>query len=233
MKIMSFNTQHCLDYITGRIDFDTMADAIRRMEADVVGLQEMRGAGEDPEYTAQTEALAAKTGMPYFFFAKAIDVPHGGPYGNALLSRIPIESAEVIPIPDPAPKAGVTYETRCILKARLANGVTVMVTHFGLDIDERKNAVERVLASLPEEKCVLMGDFNLTPDSPLLAPIRARMKDTADLFPREKGSFPSDAPRCKIDYIFVTPDLCVKSADIPAIVASDHRPHVAEISFLQ
>lgn len=233
MKIMSFNTQHCLDYITGRIDFDTMADAIRRMDADVVGLQEMRGAGEDPEYTAQTEALAAKTGMPYCFFAKAIDVPHGGPYGNALLSRIPIERVEVIPIPDPAPKEGVTYETRCILKARLANGVTVMVTHFGLDIDERKNAVERVLASLPEEKCVLMGDFNLTPDSPLLAPIRARMKDTADLFPREKGSFPSDAPRCKIDYIFVTPDLCVKSADIPAIVASDHRPHVAEISFLQ
>ena len=229
MKIMSFNTQHCLDYITRKIDFDTMADAIRRMQPDVVGLQEMRGAGEDPEYTAQTEALAAKTGMPYFFFAKAIDVPHGGPYGNAILSRLPIESVEVIPIPDPAPKAGVCYETRCVLKAHLAGGVTVMVTHFGLDIDEQKNAVRVLTENLPKERCVLMGDFNLTPANPILSPIRERMKDTADLFAGERLSFPSDAPRCKIDYIFATPDLTVTAADIPPIVASDHRPHVAVI----
>ena len=229
MKIMSFNTQHCLDYVTRRIDFDTMADAIRRMSPDVVGLEEMRGAGEDPEYTAQTEALAAKTGMPYFFFAKAIDVPHGGPYGNAILSRLPILRVEVIPIPDPAPKAGVCYETRCVLKAHLAGGVTVMVTHFGLDIDEQKNAVRVVTENLSEEKCILMGDFNVTPQSELLLPIRARMRDTAELFSAPRLSFPSDAPRCKIDYIFASPDLTVLEADIPAIVASDHRPHVAVI----
>ena len=229
MKIMSFNTQHCLDYVTRRIDFDTMADAIRRMSPDVVGLEEMRGAGEDPEYTAQTEALAAKTGMPYFFFAKAIDVPHGGPYGNAILSRLPILRVEVIPIPDPAPKAGVCYETRCVLKAHLAGGVTVMVTHFGLDIDEQKNAVRVVTENLSEEKCILMGDFNVTPHSELLLPIRARMRDTAELFSAPRLSFPSDAPRCKIDYIFASPDLTVLEADIPAIVASDHRPHVAVI----
>jgi endonuclease/exonuclease/phosphatase family metal-dependent hydrolase len=33
----------------------------------------------------------------------------------------------------------------------------------------------------------------------------------------------------KIDYVFVTPDLKVVAADIPAIVASDHRPHTAEL----
>jgi endonuclease/exonuclease/phosphatase family metal-dependent hydrolase len=33
----------------------------------------------------------------------------------------------------------------------------------------------------------------------------------------------------KIDYIFVSPDVRVVSADIPATVASDHRPHVATV----
>ena len=136
---------------------------------------------------------------------------------------------EVIPIPDPAPKAGVCYETRCVLKAHLAGGVTVMVTHFGLDIDEQKNAVRVVTENLSEEKCILMGDFNVTPQSELLLPIRARMRDTAELFSAPRLSFPSDAPRCKIDYIFASPDLTVLEADIPAIVASDHRPHTAEL----
>ena len=34
---------------------------------------------------------------------------------------------------------------------------------------------------------------------------------------------------CKIDYIFVSPDIKIKSADIPEIIASDHRPHIAVI----
>jgi endonuclease/exonuclease/phosphatase family metal-dependent hydrolase len=56
------------------------------------------------------------------------------------------------------------------------------------------------------------------------------MKDTADLFSHPLLSFPSDAPDRKIDYIFVSKDVEVLTADIPAIVASDHRPHTAEIT---
>ena len=74
-----------------------------------------------------------------------------------------------------------------------------------------------------------MGDFNVTPDSKILDPIREKMVDTASVFDCEKFSFPSDTPRKKIDYIFVTPDATIVSADIPVTVASDHRPHIAEI----
>jgi endonuclease/exonuclease/phosphatase (EEP) superfamily protein YafD len=35
----------------------------------------------------------------------------------------------------------------------------------------------------------------------------------------------------KIDYIFVSKDVEVVSANIPAIVASDHRPHTATANF--
>ena len=228
MKFMSFNTQHCLNYLENKIDFEIMARAIRETGADIVGLNEMRGAGIHPDYTAQAEKLSELSGLPYYYFAKAIDVPEGGPYGNAILSRYPIDEVTVTHVPDPAPKAGVCYETRCLLKARIS-GFTVCVIHFGLDIDEQKNAAETVLSCLEEEKCVLMGDFNVTPDSPILLPIRERMRDTAELFPAPRLSFPSDAPDRKIDYIFASRDLRILSADIPAIVAADHRPHVAEI----
>ena len=235
MRIMTFNTQHCLNYLEQKIDFDVMARAIKECGADVVGLNEMRDAGTFEGYTAQTEALSQKTGLRHFFFAKAIDfLPEGGaPYGNGLLSALPILNAQAVPIPDPDPKTGNDYyETRCLLKATLQGGLTVLVTHFGLNLDEQQSAVDTVLKHITPEKCVLMGDFNVRPESPLLAPIRARMKDTAAAFSSPRLSFPSDAPDRKIDYIFVSPDIEVVSADIPAIVASDHRPHTAEIVFL-
>ena len=35
----------------------------------------------------------------------------------------------------------------------------------------------------------------------------------------------------KIDYIFVSRDAEVLEADIPVVVASDHRPHTAIVNF--
>ncbi len=231
MKIMTFNTQHCKSYLQGQINIPMMADAIRTCEPDIVGLNEMYDKGERVEFTAQTAELARLADYPYHFFAKAIDFKGANPYGNGFLSRIPIAHAEVIPIPDPIQRTGARmYETRCLLRAELENGVTVLVTHFGLNPDEQKNAVDTILPHLQAEKCVLMGDFNVLPEDAVLSPIRARMKDTAEVFTEPRLSFPSDAPVKKIDYIFVSPDTRVIAADIPAIVASDHRPHTAEIS---
>ena len=231
LKVMTFNTQHCLNYLEQKIDFEVMAEAIRRETPDIVGLNEMRGEGEGEEYTAQVEILGRLTGMPYFHFAPAIEFPGSGPYGNGFLSRIPIERAETVRIPDPEEKKyDGYYETRCILKATLEGGITVLCSHFGLNPDELENAVKTAVECLCPEKCILMGDFNMRPENPLLLPIRERMKDTAEKFGGERLSFPSDRPRCKIDYIFVSPDVEVLSADIPATVASDHRPHVAQIA---
>lgn len=218
--------------MTRKIDFDIMAKTILDLGADIVGLNEIRSKGTAPEHENQTAILAQLTSLPYCFFAKAIDEGGAKPYGNAILSRYPIISAQAIPIPDPDPKQYNPgyYETRCLLKAVLENGVTVLICHFGLNPDEQENAVQTILPHLTEEKCILMGDFNTTPDSGILDPIFARMKDTAELFTAPKLSFPSDAPEVKIDYIFVSRDLRVTAADIPAITASDHRPYTATVT---
>ena len=230
MKIMTFNTQHCLNYLERKIDFPVMAKAIADCGADIVGLNEMRDQGNHPDYTPQVRTLSELTGLSHYFFAKAIEFTGKGPYGNGLLSHYPILSAESIPIPDPEPrKYDGYYETRCILKATLEGGITVLACHFGLNPDEHESAVKTVLANAKKESCVLMGDFNMHPDDPILRPIADSLYDTAELFSSPKLSYPSDAPDEKIDYVFTTSDLKVLDADIPEIVSSDHRPHLATI----
>lgn len=228
MKIMSFNTQHCLNFVTREIDYEVMANAIKAMEADIVGLNEMFD-GENGIYGKQTEKLSRLTGLENHFFAKAID-EDTSEYGNGFLSRYKIVKSEAILIPDPSPKSYTGYyETRVLLKAELENGYTVLVTHFGLNPDEQQNAVKTVLEHITDTKCILMGDFNVTPDNSVLLPIRERMKDTAELFDEPKASWESGNPTVKIDYIFVSRDVEVEYADIPSLVASDHLPHVATI----
>lgn len=231
MKIMTFNTLHCCNFSTMQIDFPAFADTIRQLDPDIVGLNEMRGKGWDPEYDRQVEILSELTGMRYWHFSRAVDYP-GGPYGNGLLSRIPIVGAETVLIPDPEEKTGsFLYETRAILKAKLENGLTVMATHIGLNREEKVNAVATIMANLEQEKCIVMGDFNMLPHDPLLKPLREKLHDADALFDQPLLSFPSHAPTMKLDYLLATPDIQFLWADIPDIRTSDHRPHLAEIAF--
>ena len=232
IKFMSYNTQHCLNFITREIDFDIIADTIKKCEADIIGLQEIRDEGQDADYQPQAKIIAEKLGYHYYYFAEAIRFGGVNPYGNAIISRYPIISAETIMIPDPEiKKYDGYYETRCLLKATIdvRNGLNVLVSHFGLNPDEQENAVETVVSNMPKEHCVLMGDFNMEPDNQILNPIMQGLQDTAKFFSTYKLSFPSDTPKVKIDYIFVSKDLKVEYADIPEIISSDHRPHVATI----
>ena len=232
LRVMTFNTQHCLNFLTQKIDYEKMADTVRACAPDIVSLNEMRGKGAADGYDDQVPILAERTGMAGIS-AEAIRFEGESPYGNGLLSRFPVIHYEVIPIPAPEVKGyGGYYEDRCLLKAVLDLGgkpLTVMVIHYGLNPDEAERATDAVLENLPRERCVLMGDFNLTPDSPYIAKIRTRMQDAAEYAPEDTKSFPSDASKVKIDYIFVSRDIKILSSEVPPIVASDHRPHIADL----
>jgi endonuclease/exonuclease/phosphatase family metal-dependent hydrolase len=232
MKIMSFNTQHCLNYLEQKIDYDIMANTIKTVGADIVGLNEMYSEADVPsDYINQTKKLSELTGIENYYFAKAIQLSGEGAYGNGLLSKYKIVEAKTIKVPDPNPRRCPNgyYETRCVLKAKLENGYTVIDCHFGLNPDEQENAVKTILENLEEEKCILMGDFNVTPEDSVLLPLYEKLKDASQGFCKHTPTFPSDKPRIKIDYIFVSPDITVEYAEIPEIIASDHRVHIAEI----
>lgn len=227
MKIMTFNILHCMNYLTKKISFEDFSREILSTNADFVGLNEVRGKGFLKDYSDQAKKLGKLTGMNYYF-GKAINVAGVAPYGNAFLSKYPIISAETIKIPDPSPKTGTEmYESRCIIKTVIDAGekYTVLITHMGLNTDERENAVKTLLSVAPTEKCIIMGDFNCTPDAEELKPVFEKYvcSDTKEY------TFPSDKPRIKIDYIFTSPDIEVINKGSSANIVSDHLPRWIEI----
>ena len=101
---------------------------------------------------------------------------------------------------------------------------------MGLAKTERKNAVKTICRLIDETDLpvVLMGDFNAEPQDNVLHPLRERLQDT-DVFSSEENNltYPSDAPKIKIDYIFYRGLTCKKTTIVSEIF-SDHLPIIAE-----
>lgn len=235
LRILSFNIQHGFNYKTkAGIDLPAVADAIRSFSPDFVGLNEVRGRGRTEEYTAQAETIASLLGY-HCYFGRSIYVGGTEPYGNAVLSRYPIVGTKIIRIPDPIICAS-RVESRSVIRAEIElpeeKRLAAYVSHFGLSGEEREHAVSTTLAALRDERLpfVLMGDFNMEPDDPLLSPFFRELTDSSP-FTDGKKSFPSDCPSGKIDYIFTSREIAVRFADIPQIVVSDHCPIYADIEF--
>ncbi len=224
MKIVTFNILHCMNYLTKKIDFTSFAEEIKGFDADIIGLNEVRGRGFIKDYTDQLKKLSGLTGYDYYF-GKAILVEGTSPYGNGLFAKNGIDNALTIRIPDPDKKTGSEmYESRCIIKANIGK-YTVIVTHMGLNPDERENAVKAILKNAPDKNCIIMGDFNCTPDSPELRPLLEKYA-SADT---KAFTFPSYNPRIKIDYILTSKDITVKSFGTSEKILSDHLAHFIEI----
>lgn len=224
------------------IDLSLTVKAIQECGAEIIGLNEIRDEADDPCFLPQVRLIAEGLGYHYYHFGKAIDIEGKGPYGNGLISKYPIRSVETIAVPDPPVKDEPTwYESRCVIKAEIElpsqtesgqpQTLTVLVTHMGLASTEAKNAVQTVLSQVQDgEPVLLMGDFNLKPDNPILSPLRTVFQDAGALLPPGGDlSFPSDAPDQKIDYIMTAGPVQILKAEIPALVVSDHRPHTALI----
>lgn len=232
IKVLTYNIQSCRDFFgspTGTQE--KLAAFIGEQVPDAVVLNEVHDRGPSDAFSAQAEEIAGLLHY-HFRFAKAIDIPDIGPYGNAVLSPHPIERFSVTPVPL---RPGESGEARCILRAEIRKDGTAFAvygSHFGLSEHEQYDAVTRAAALLDDEELpyVFMGDFNLTKDSPILAPLFERAQDTASAFDAPKLSFPSDKPVSKIDYILASHNMRVLHADIPAAVISDHRPHIAELA---
>lgn len=225
LKFLSFNIQHCKNYITKEIDVDSVVNLIKESGADIIGLNEVYGEhkGNLPQY----EEIAKKLGFHYYFGQTFMF--HGTPFGNAIISRFKLKNPETIMIPDPPIRDNHWYETRCIIKTNFEDiDLTVLVTHYGLFESEQENALNTTLDILNsiENKLVLMGDFNLEPDSKKIKIIEKYLDNTLDA---HNLTYPSIEPTKKIDYIFKSKDLKLVEAKIIQKVVSDHFAHFAKI----
>lgn len=235
IRVMTYNIQHGHVHLSDHIDVKKVCDVIKSCDPDIVGLNEVRGRGLHDDYTAQVEEMAAYLGY-HSYFGRSIYVGGTEPYGNAVLSKYPLVNCSVIRIPDPVlEKTRMEPRTICrcvveLLKDGELRQLTVLSSHFGLSKPEQEHAVSTAVTVARDENLpfVLMGDFNVTPDDEVLEPLYKNLKNTDDIL-NGRLSFPSHAPDKKIDYIFTSKNVEVKSAEIINAIASDHLPIYADI----
>ncbi|MER7248352.1 glycoside hydrolase family 3 N-terminal domain-containing protein [Kribbella sp. NPDC000426] len=233
-------------------DLDRTAQALKALDADVIGLQEV-----DVHWDARSQwldtlsELATKLGM-HSAFAPIYDFdpPAAGQprrqYGVGLLSRFPLIRTENHPItrlstqdpnPVPAPAPGF-LEAELEIRGRR---VHVYCTHLDYRADPavRQLQVADTLRILAQDRKkdlqVLVGDFNAEADAPELAGLWTRLRDSWTAAGSTVGgpnTYPAVAPNKRIDFVTVGTSLNVLRAEVPAQqAASDHRPMIADLSF--
>ena len=235
MKVMTYNIQHCKNFYTGKIEPISIAEVIRRQGAEIICLNEVYGKGIHPNFTDQAKAIGEELGYEYYF-SQAIKFTGLGPYGNAVISKYPFVSVETIPVPTVPRNHPGYFEDRAAFSAIIdveGRYLHAVGCHFGLQPEEQEMCVKTVcdVVDHSDYPVILMGDFNVHPDDPVLAPIRKRLLDSAALPGGDAFTYPSDKPDEKIDYIFYSEGLRLQEVSVPKIVVSDHLPVVGKFSF--
>lgn len=225
LLVMTYNIAGHDELIDGD-HVQRIAEAIQRIQPDIVALQEVHRGTWQARFRDQLAELQARTGM-HGFFAPSY-VLWGGEFGNAILTRGEILHAEAHPLP-------CIGEPRALLEAAIRiDGATIDVYATHLTSWGRLNSTIRAeqLECLGREvgasrhPYLLMGDLNTHPESPEMAAFLR--ENVAQLASRAIGpTFPLWDEQ--IDYIFADHGWKIRGARAWPIEVSDHLPVTAEL----
>ena len=156
LRVASYNIRHGHDV---ELDMSLIAADILSVDADVVGLQEVDVGTSRVHGRDTLVELAAAAGFAHYAFCRAIDFA-GGEYGTAILSRYPIRSFAVIPLPCEG-----ANEMRSVSHAILdvhGERVDFFNTHLSVESAALRTPQFAYLAALGAEcpDFILTGDFN-------------------------------------------------------------------------
>lgn len=222
LTVMTYNLHQSFG-MDNKLDLREVADTIRQADPDIVGLQEA-DAGRVPSLSVDQVLWLSRSLNMYSVYGPS----WGNTYGVALLSKYPILSHERHLLVS-------EEQQRACLEARIDVGgrtLTFFSVHLGLNPEERHRQLDELLVyttRAPSPK-ILVGDLNAYPDSQEIDRVLEQFEHSFAIAGTGDGyTSPADTPMQTIDYIFVSPDIEVLSAEVIPALASDHLPVVAEI----
>jgi endonuclease/exonuclease/phosphatase family metal-dependent hydrolase len=242
LTVMTVNIHKGFTILNRKFILPELRDAVRKVGADVVFLQEVMGmngrrrkAGivEEPHY----EFLADQI-WPQYAYGRNMVYPKGHHHGNAVMSKFPIVHYQNHDVSVAGPeKRGLLH---CVLRVPgHAQDVHVICVHLGLAESHRVQQLEllchMVRGEVPDDApLVVAGDFN---DWRRRAHVMLeRTMGLREVFVHAYGeaarTFPARLPMLALDRIYVRN----ASAHLPVVLPrrpwshlSDHAPLAAEI----
>ncbi len=240
IRIVSYNIHKCIGGIDRRYDPERICNVISHYQPDVVLLQEVDRDVKRSNFDAQSELLGNKLAMPYRSYFPNVSVYGGGEYGNAILSRFPIEYTQNLDLTVGIKKRRSALHASCsvapALNSNIPKSLHIFNVHLGLANFERKIQLQKflqsdLLQSIEETSPILIaGDFNDVWGN--LRPIleNSGFRGTNNTI----RTFPAFAPLRALDRIYVRGDVQMRrprASSAPDIkTASDHLPIVADIT---
>ena len=246
MRIGTFNILHGRSSEDGRVDVDRLATAVKDLDCDVLGLQEVdrdqpRSMGADLTAVAaeamgapEHQFVAALSGTPggTWMAATGEEQPGSASYGIALLSRYPVISWRVVRLPPLRATVPLwsTYTRRPFLardEPRVAVAAvlegpfgqfTVCNTHLSFIPGWNATQLRGLVRSLAgtREPLVLVGDLNMQRRQ------AARVSGLTSI--ATAATFPVDAPIRQLDHVLVRGALrATGPAESVRLPLSDHR----------
>jgi endonuclease/exonuclease/phosphatase family metal-dependent hydrolase len=252
VRIATFNILHGRSLEDGQVDVDRLAAAVKALDADVLGLQEVdrdqpRSMNADLTAVAaeamgavDSQFVAALSGTPggTWMAATGDEQPGSASYGIALISRLPVVSWRVVRLGASRGRLPMWFkgsrkpmlvsdEPRVAVAAVLDGPhgqFTVANTHLSFIPGWNALQLRRLVRSLQgtREPLVLMGDLNMEPRQ------ASRVSGLRPL--ASADTFPTATPRRQLDHVLARGPL---SATGPAtalhLPLSDHRALVVPV----
>jgi endonuclease/exonuclease/phosphatase family metal-dependent hydrolase len=249
VRVASFNILHGRSLVDGVVDLDRFRAAVRSLDADVLGLQEVdrdQPRSHLADLTAEAAAALggegrfapAIMGTPGETWRPATDTAEPGPaYGIGLVTRLPVRRWQLTRLPSARVRAPVLVpgrvlwlrdEPRVLLAAVVETPdgpMTVATTHLSFVPGwngAQLRRVARVLRTLPAPR-VLLGDLNLPGALPRWLTGWTRLATAP--------TYPAPDPRVQLDHVLGSgPGLPrVVGTGTPRLPVSDHRPLVVDL----
>lgn len=252
MRLATFNILHGRSLQDGVVDPDRLAEAVRRLDPDVLALQEVDRAQPRSNLADLTAVAAEAMGAVTQRFAAALvgtpgaawmaatedDVPGSAAYGIALLSRYPALSWQVGHLPripfrfplylrQPRKVVVVHEEPRAVVTGHFdtpSGPLVVVNTHLSFVPGWGQLQLRHIGRSLGgvDDPVVLMGDLNMAGSLP------ARLTGYRSL--AAHPTFPLEVPTRQLDHILARGVVGrVRGSEAPELGLSDHRALVVDL----
>ncbi len=242
VRIMTYNVHSCVG-TDGRHSPKRIARVIGRYQPDIVALQELDIGRKRTGEVDQPHLIAKELEMLYHFHP-AIKVAEER-YGDAVLSRYPMELVRAMPLPKLASRLSLEERGAVWVSVKIGNvHVQVINAHLSFYGPECRHQAKALIG--PEwighprcvEPAVLCGDFNSLPNTNPWRTLNGKLRDAQRVLAEHRplATWFGRYPIGRIDHVFVSSRIKVCAIEVPNTrldkLASDHLPLIVDLEVL-